>query len=136
GGKVLVSTIITVGSRQHRIVIATTIPVRVIGSAVEINGIALTTNGSLAIGGTNAPFAGVLQFDREAVVVGEMEVDPAFSFAPPTLKVVAVAPVAPSEAPKAPKVTAPAPVPVHNRDGSRTAADRPIRGNSVVGYSR
>ncbi len=142
GGRVIVVLPLQFGGVTHRIGVGTLTSVKVIGSTVELKGVMVVgKSGRLAYEGINTPFAGVLQFDREAVVVEEMEVDPAFSFAPPTLKVVAVKPpvVTPPQT-VAPMVAAPAPVlapvPIHNRDHSRTAADRPIRGNSVVGYSR
>ena len=142
----LVTTNLTVGERVFPVVIGEVGWIRVTGSVVELKGRVTVLNGKLALRGTIQGFGGVLQFDRLPVDAVELEADPAFDFAAPTVKMVPVVPVAPAaQRPAAPATSRPYPpapkaaegpsMPVVNRDGSGKA-DRRLKGRQVIGYGR
>ena len=104
GGKVAVLKTVTVGGRAvAQIAVASIVQWRVSGSDITVVGRARLRDGKVALNGVDTAFAGVLQFDREAVVVDDMELESTdFGFAAPTtsLQVVPVAKATQSNAPR------------------------------------
>jgi len=148
GGKVTVLKTVTVGGRPvAQIAVAHIVEWRLRGSDIAVGGRARLREGKVALNGVDTPFAGILQFDREAVVVDDTELESTdFGFAAPTTSVVAVKRKAPAAqrpvAPAAPRPYTPAPkaaegrtTPHVNRDGSGPA-DRALKGRQVIGYGR